>query len=102
MTHDPHGAFGDHFTPTQHREPRLERIEICWRVVGPSKRVLTCALYRTDAPGVEVRSSYTEDSLVSSSLERNLDLAREKARLWHGAVMAMGSFEDVTLSEVER
>src|SRR5262245_4295236 len=28
-------------------EPRLERVY--WRVVGPSNKPLTCALYRTDA-----------------------------------------------------
>jgi hypothetical protein len=34
----------------------LTLLEECWRVVGPSGRVITCAVYQVDGPGVEVRA----------------------------------------------
>jgi hypothetical protein len=39
----------------------LELLEERWRVVGPSRRVVTCAIYRPTGPGVEVRAGYTVD-----------------------------------------
>ena len=35
-------------TPLPNREPRLDPIAVCWRVVGPSEKVIECGIYRTD------------------------------------------------------
>ena len=49
--------------------PPLERIELCWRMKGPSGKVLTCGVYRV-AQGVEVRCGYGEDDLIPSQFAR--------------------------------
>jgi hypothetical protein len=42
------GTWEDRVTPRPPREPRLDLIEVYWRVVGPSESVMECAIYRTD------------------------------------------------------
>ena len=54
-------------TPRQQPEPRLELIEMCWRMRSQQKatRILECGIYRTDV-GLEVRASYAPDDLLYS------------------------------------
>jgi hypothetical protein len=42
--------------------PVLALLETCWRLAGPSGRVISCGIYRTEAPGVEVRAGFSEGS----------------------------------------
>lgn len=74
-----------------------ERIEACWRIKGPSGKVFECGIYRTAAPGVEVRAGYGEDDLLRSQLARNVDGARTIAEEWRQAVLAKGGFTEVGL-----
>ena len=41
---------------------------MCWRMrsLQKSTRILECGIYRTDAPGVEVRAGYGLDGLLQS------------------------------------
>src|SRR5687767_14304352 len=45
-------------------------LEVCWRVRTPSNRVVTCGLFRDEAPGVEVRAFFTDDDLIRSQPNR--------------------------------
>ena len=37
--------------------PRLELLEICWQLVGPSGKAISCVIYAVDGPGVDVRAA---------------------------------------------
>jgi hypothetical protein len=43
--------------------PVLELFEEHWRVMAPTGRVVTCAAYRLDGPGVELRAGYSQDEV---------------------------------------
>ena len=84
----------ERFTRRPPAEPRLELLETCWRFVGPSGRLLTCGIYRTDA-GVEVRVGYGEEELVYSRLAIEIGTARETAAELRQAVIAKGGFTEL-------
>jgi hypothetical protein len=67
-------------TPRPKAEPRLELLEMCWRVVGSSQRVIECGIYRTDI-GLDVRVGYSiEDLLRSQFATRSPPRARSRRR----------------------
>jgi hypothetical protein len=82
------------------REPLLELVEMQWRMKGPSRRVLECGIYRTDA-GIEVRSGYGED-LLKSEVVLTVAKGRELATEWRDAVVAKGGFELLPTMPPER
>ncbi len=38
-------TWDERMTPRPKREPRLDLIEVCWRLVGPSTHVIECGIY---------------------------------------------------------
>ena len=74
--------------------PRLDLIEACWRVVGPSGKPIACGIYRSDA-GVEVRAGYSINDVVRSEFASEIGAAREIAEAWKLAALAKG-FEAYT------
>jgi len=78
-------------TPRPRPEPRLELIEVCWRVVGPSERVIECAIYRTDV-GLDVRVAYSEsiEHLIRSQFTVEIGTARDIADDWKRAAIENG------------
>ena len=72
---------------------RLELLEERWRIVGPSGRVLTCAVYRGEGPGVEVRAGYSLHEFHRTQRVADLTHARVVAQMWRAAVMAKGLTE---------
>jgi hypothetical protein len=62
-------------------------------VAGPSGRVITCGIYRTEAPGVEVRAGFSEDDLIRSERTAEIGSARELAEDWRLAALAKGFTE---------
>jgi hypothetical protein len=70
------------------------RVEISWRMKGPSNRILECAIYRHLA-GVEVRCGYGEDDLLRSQTAPEIGTARDIAEQWRQAMLAKGGFEPV-------
>jgi len=75
----------------------MELVEICWRMrsLQKSTRVLECGMFRTEAPGLEVRCGYGEDDLLRSQRTAEIGSARELAEQWRQAVLAKGGFEGV-------
>jgi hypothetical protein len=65
----------------------LELLEEHWRVVAPSGRVVTCAAYRVDGPGVEVRAGYSLDDFHRSQRVADLTHARVVAQMWRASVL---------------
>lgn len=80
-------------TPQPRPAPRLELLEERGRLRF-GRRVVTCGIYRTDAPGVEVRASFSEGDLLLSQRVRDLDAARRLATEWREAVVAKGGFTE--------
>ena len=76
-------------------EPRLELLETCWRLRTPHGRILSCGIYRTDAPGLEVRAGLSEEDLLRSQRTRGIEAARAIAEKWKQAVLATGGFLEV-------
>jgi hypothetical protein len=81
-------------TPRPQPKPLLKQLEIYWRMRAPSGRVVTCGIYRTDGPGVEVRAGFSEDDLLRSQRTPEIGSAREFAEEWRQAVLAKGGFVD--------
>ena len=71
-------------------------LEACWRMKGPSGKVLECGIYRHVAQGVEVRCGYEPDDLIRSQFAPEIGTARDVAEEWRQAVLAKG-FEEVVL-----
>lgn len=63
---------------------------------GPSGRVLSCGVYRTDAPGLEVRTGYGDDDLLRSQRVAEIGAARELAQQWRAAVLQTAGFIELT------
>jgi hypothetical protein len=74
--------------------PKLELIEVCWRVVGPSQHVIECAIFRTEI-GLDVRVGYSVEDLIRSQFAIEIGTARELAASWKRAAIEKG-FEEVT------
>jgi hypothetical protein len=63
------------------RRPTL--IETCWHLRAPSgRRLITSAIYRDAASGLEVRVGYSEDDLLRS--QRTADSERRERSLRSG------------------
>ena len=77
--------------------PRLERIETCWYVTSPGGKTVSCGIYRTDAPGLEVRAGYAEDDLLHSQVVSRIEVARELAATWRQAALDKG-FIEITIA----
>ena len=58
-------------------------------------RILSCGIYRTSGPGLEVRASYSDDDLLRSQRTAEIGSAREIAEAWRLVVTGNGEFEDV-------
>jgi hypothetical protein len=58
---------------------------------GPSGKVFECGIYRTAAPGVEIRCGYSEDDLLRSQLAPGISAARRIAEEWRQAVLPKGA-----------
>lgn len=46
--------------------PRLELLETCWSLVGPTGKTISCGIYAVARPGVEVRSGYSVDDFAKT------------------------------------
>jgi hypothetical protein len=84
-------------TPAPPQEPKLELIETCWRLRAPSRRILECAIYRTQT-GPEVRAGYEPDDLLHSKLMIGLETARAYAAELRDAVRVKGGFEELPIN----
>jgi|SoiMethySBSTD1v2_1073268.scaffolds.fasta_scaffold153891_1 hypothetical protein len=68
--------------------PQLELIETCWRLRSPQKHILTCGIYRTshprlEVPGLEVRAWLRrEDDRIRCQRTAEIGSAREIAEAW--------------------
>jgi len=72
--------------------PRLELVEIAWRMRAPSGRILECGIYLTDA-GFEVRVGYSIYDPLATQYALTLDLARRNAETFRLATTANPRFE---------
>jgi hypothetical protein len=79
--------------PARRSEPPAPRVvEVYWRAVGPSRKELSCGLYRTSA-GLELRCGYHGDDLLRSTRIGPEDDARYSAAGWLHVVLSKGAFE---------
>jgi hypothetical protein len=60
------------------------------RSLQKSTRILSCGIYRTTAPGVEVRAGYSDDDLLRSQRTAEIGSARQIAEAWRQAVIPKG------------
>ena len=82
-------TWEDRFRPRERPAPRVELLEVCWRFVGPSQRVLECGVY-TVATGLEVRAGYSADDIVRTQLTPDIDTARSIAAGWRLTLIDKG------------
>jgi hypothetical protein len=79
--------------PSTPAEPRLDLVETCWQFKSPnSQRVITCAIFQTDA-GLETRVSYSTDDIVRTERAIEIGNARELAAEWRQALIDKGFIE---------
>ena len=67
-------------------------VEPYWRAIGPSRKELSCGLYRT-AAGLELRCGYEGDDLLRSTRIGPRDGARYTAAGWLHVVLSNGAFD---------
>jgi hypothetical protein len=72
-------------------------LQTYWRVVGPSNKPITCALYRT-SEGLEVRAGHGEQDRLLSQRVYTLLAAETYAAAWKAAADAKG-FREITVDE---
>jgi hypothetical protein len=84
-----------HVKPNQRPRPLqvLEMLREHWRVVGPSGRVITCAVYRVDAPGLQLRAGYSAEEFLRAQRVADLTQAHVVAETWRASVLAKGFME---------
>ena len=86
------GPWEERMTPRPKPEARLDLIEVCWRVVGPSEKVIECGIYQTDV-GLDVRVGYTIEHLIRSQFAVQIGAAREIVAAWKHAAIEKGFVE---------
>ncbi len=87
----------DRMTPRATSTPRLERVEVSWRMRSLQKatRFLECGIYRTDT-GLEVRAGYGLEDLLHTRLCATIEDARDCAEKLRQTVIAKGGFEELS------
>jgi hypothetical protein len=82
------------FQAKKNEPPKLDLVEMFWRIVGPSGKPIVCGIYETSA-GLEVRCHLAEsvDALVRSERVPDVDVARDVAAAWKYAAVAKGFSE---------
>ena len=66
-----------------------EPLEVCWRVFeASSTRILTCAMFDSSGPCVDLRVGYLGDLPLRSQMVADIESARVLAKDWLDAVRA--------------
>ena len=81
----------DHQPWSRGHQSRPDQIKVYWRIVGPSQKPITCALWRT-AAGLEVRAAYGADELLRSQRVESEVAAEAYAGAWKAMDYAQGGF----------
>jgi hypothetical protein len=68
-------------------------LEVYWRIRTPSNKVVTCAIVRDAAPGLEVRAGFSDDDILRSQRMADLGDARALAAEWKRMALAKGFVE---------
>ena len=87
-------AAHDHRPKAAAPEARLELLELCWQVVGPSRKILSCGVYRTEV-GLELRCGYDELDLFRSERVPDVAVGRLAAAGWKALVLEQGGFTEL-------
>ena len=89
---------GTHDAATLNRSepPAATLVEICWYIRTPNAKLITCGVYRDSAPGFDVRAQFAADDLLRSHRVPAIGTARELATKWKDAILAKGTFIEVT------
>ena len=92
-------SWQDRMAPKAPREPRLELVELCWRMrhVQKGTPILECAIWRTDV-GLEVCAGYGQDELIYSMMISSVSRGRERAAELKQTVINRGGFEELPVS----
>ena len=75
--------------------PRLELLETCWQLAGPTGKTISCGVYAVDGPGLEVRAGYSDDDIIRTQRVGDVSLARQLAGEWRAAAIEKGFQERV-------
>ena len=81
------------------RLPRLawlQRLKVYWRMIGPSRKPITCALYRTPV-GLEVRAEHPAGDLLLVERVQTELAAETYAAAWQAMVKAQGHFTSLDI-----
>lgn len=87
-------ALWNHVPAGRGEPPRLEQLRLHWRMVGPSGKVLECALYRIGGL-LELRCGYGANDPLRTRLVPDDATADQVAGEWKTIVLAKGSFLDL-------
>ena len=69
-----------------------------WTAGSKNQRIqaiISCGIYRTDGPGLEVRCGFSEDDLLRSQRVPEMGSGRELAEDWRQAALAKGNFVEL-------
>lgn len=89
-----------HDRPPSLRDPELKLKETVWRVRTPSEQVITCGIYESSAPGLEVQAGYSHDAILHRQHVWTLEAARALCAQWLEDTRAQG-FEELASSNAQ-
>ena len=72
---------------------RVEVVKTYWCLMGPTRRPITCILYRSHA-GLELRTYRGADDLLYSFAVETENQAADQAAAWKAAVMTSAGFTE--------
>jgi len=73
-------------------------VEIRWRVRGPTRDIVICAVYQDNSAGLELRAAFENGEIVRTRRAPHIEEARLIAGEWLGAVLEEGGFEQLAKS----
>jgi hypothetical protein len=79
--------------PRQSGVTRVEVVKTYWRLIGPTRRPVACALYRTDA-GLELRTYRDTHDLLYSLPVSTENQGADQAEAWKTAALTFAGFSD--------
>lgn len=83
-------------TPASRRPdpPAPELIDLCARMRGPSKKILSLGVYRNGGM-IEVRASYGDEDVVGSERVASIGHGHARCEQWRQSLLAQGSWREL-------
>ena len=88
-------AWNERLVQRHTPQPYIDRVATCWQLRSEQGRTLTCAVYRTEESGMEVRASFNDDNVLRTERTATIATAHVIASEWREALLQTGDFSEL-------